>query len=85
MNNKGYLRLKRTADLHALIIWPYGYSLKIEGNEIWIINEKGQAVTKAGDTIKLGGGFVDASASEERMGHALPEAATGPYFISNPL
>ena len=83
IDNTGYLRVNVTNDLHALIIWPYGYSLKIEGKEMWIINDKGQAVARVGDTVKLGGGFVDASVAEERMGHALPENAKGPYFLSN--
>jgi hypothetical protein len=83
IDDAGYLRVNVTNDLHTLIIWPYGYSLKIEGKEMWIINDKGQAVARVGDTVELGGGFVDASVAEERMGHALPENAKGPYFLSN--
>jgi hypothetical protein len=33
----GYLRVN---EVNALIIWPYGYSLKIEGKEMWVINDK---------------------------------------------
>ncbi len=84
IDSAGYLRVNVTPDLHALIIWPYGYSLKIEGKDVWIINDKGQAVAKVGDTVKLGGGFVGADVVEERIGQALPKDAAGPYFISNP-
>ena len=84
MDKDGYLRVNVTEDLQALVIWPHGYSLKIEGKEIQIINDKGQIVAKVGDTVKLGGGFVGVSDAEERIGHALPKNATGPYFISNP-
>jgi hypothetical protein len=85
MDKDGYLRVNVTKDLPALVIWPYGYSLKIEGKEIQVINDKGQIVAKVGDTVTLGGGFVPlVSDVEERIGHALPKNATGPYFISNP-
>jgi len=84
VDKDGYLRVNVTKDLQALAIWPYGYSLKIEGEEFQIINDKGQIVAKVGDTVKLGGGFVGVSAVEQRIGHALPKNATGPYFISNP-
>lgn len=81
----GYIRVNVTKDLSALIIWPYGYSLKIEGREIWINNEKDQAILRVGDTVKLGGGFVDVSAAERAIGHPLPEDAKGPYFLANPV
>ena len=84
MDKDGYLRVNVDKDTQALVIWPYGYSLKVEGKEIQIINDKGQIVAKVGDTVKLGGGFVGVSDAEERIGHALPKNATGPYFISNP-
>lgn len=74
--DKGYLRI-----YDALIIWPYGYSIKTEGKEMWIINDKGQTVARVGDVVKLSGGFMDASVAEERIGHALPEDAEGPYFL----
>ncbi len=85
VDDAGYLRINVNNDLHALIIWPYGYSLKIEGKEMWIINDKGQAVARVGDTVKLGGGFLGASDMEEIMGHALPEDVEGPYFLANPI
>jgi hypothetical protein len=56
----------------ALIIWPYGYSFKTEGTNIWIINDKGR-------------GFVDASVAAVLIGQALPKNAVGPYYIAAPL
>ena len=82
-DNAGYLRAGATKGV--LIIWPYGYSLKIEGKNIWIINDKGQAVAKVGDAVELSGGFVDASDVEVIIGHALPKDAVGPYWIASPL
>ena len=52
MDKAGYLRVNVDKDTQALVIWPYGYSLKIEGKEIQIINDKGQIVAKVGDTVK---------------------------------
>ncbi|HEX9896902.1 MAG TPA: hypothetical protein VGA85_04475 [Dehalococcoidales bacterium] len=80
IDDAGYLRVNVTNDFHPLIIWPYGYSLKIEGKETWIINDKGQAVARVGDTVILGGGEVPAWAVEEIIGYALPEDAKGPYW-----
>ena len=87
MDKDGYLRVNVTKDLPALVIWPYGYLLKIEGKEIQVINDKGQIVAKVGDTVTLGGGFVPlVSDVEERIGQALPKNAIGPYFyLKSPI
>ena len=69
----------------ALIIWPYGYSFKTEGTNIWIINDKGQTVARVGDKLDLGAGFVDASVAAVLIGQALPKNAVGPYYIAAPL
>jgi len=77
LDDTGYLRVNDT-----LIIWPYGYSLKIEGKEIWIINDKGEKIAHVGDWVNLGGGEVPAWAVVERIGQALQEDAKGPYWIA---
>ena len=46
-----------------LIIWPYGYSVKTEGDKIKIYNDKGRLVAAAGDSIKLAGGQVSTGAN----------------------
>ena len=65
-----------------LILWPYGYSLKTEGKEIWVINDKGNPVARVGDLVRLGGGQVPAFFAEEKLGHPLPEGCDGPYFLA---
>jgi len=65
-----------------LILWPYGYSLKTEGKEIWVINDKGKPVARVGDLVRLGGGQVPAFFAEEKLGHPLPEGCDGPYFLA---
>jgi hypothetical protein len=77
IDKSGYLRVG--AD--ALIIWPYGHSLRVEGNDTWVVDDEGKAVARVGDTVVLGGGFVGKSVVEEKIGYALPADATGPYFL----
>ena len=84
IDNHGYLRLKADGNSPPLIIWPYGYSWKNEDNKIWIINNKGKAIWRVGDTVVLGDGFTDASDMELKTGQPLPAEAVGPYFESNP-
>jgi len=78
IDKAGYLKV---VEANALIIWPFGYSLRHEGNDIWVITNEDKAVARVGDTVVLGGGFVGASVGEEKIGHALPTDATGPYFL----
>jgi hypothetical protein len=79
LDNNGYLRVSG-----GLILWPYGYSLKIEGKEVWIIDDKGQAVARVGDRVKMGGGEIPKWA-EEKIGSPLPEGAEGPYLLVGPV
>jgi len=90
IDNAGYIRigspnLPASSANGPLIIWPYGYSFKTEGTNIWIINDKGQTVARVGDKLDLGGGSVDASVVEVLIGYALPKDAVGPYYIAAPL
>jgi hypothetical protein len=75
--NNGYLRV-----YDELIIWPYGYSLKTEGKEMWVINEKGQPAARVGDEVGIGGGEIPADFAEEKIGHPLPEGCEGPYWLA---
>jgi hypothetical protein len=64
-----------------LLIWPYGYSLRIEGKEIQIIDNYGHLVARVGDKIKVGGGEVPAEIVEKYIGQQLPDDCTGPYWL----
>jgi hypothetical protein len=55
----------------ALVIWPYGYSYRIDGKDIWIIDDKGIHVVRVGDKIELGGGYVPDYAIEQATGQPL--------------
>jgi hypothetical protein len=74
--NGKYLLLKRNFLIFStkiLLIWPYGYSVDVENEEIHILNENGQAVASVGDSIKVGGGENPASNVEKLIGYSLPD------------
>jgi hypothetical protein len=90
IDNAGYIRigspnLPASSANGPLIIWPYGYSFKTEGTNIWIVSDTGQTVARVGDKLDIGGGFVDASVAAVLIGQALPKNAVGPYYIAAPL
>ena len=79
----GYLRVDK-----YLLIWPHGFSLRTEGEEILIIDGNGQVVARVGDKITLGGGEVSIPEEEAKefieksiTGKPLPDNCTGPYCI----
>jgi hypothetical protein len=80
----GYLRLSSTdSDDRYLIIWPHGYSLNMEEDEIKILDEDGQVVAKVGDTISVGGGEMGWINVLWVKGGFLPFNCDGPYWISS--
>ena len=85
--DNSYLRLKPSwgkGDVWGkgeLLIWRYGYSLRIEGKEIQIIDNDGQLVARVGDKIKVGGGEVPVEIVEKYIGQQLPDDCTGPYWL----
>ena len=68
-----------------LIIWPHGFSLRTEGEEIQVIDSNGQVVARVGDEIYVGGGELPAEEArfieESITGQPLPDNCTGPYWI----
>jgi hypothetical protein len=75
------LRLKHFWGTSDLLIWPYGYSLRIEGKELQVVDNYGQLVGRLGDKIKVGGGEVPAEIVEEYIGQPLPDDCEGPYWL----
>jgi hypothetical protein len=64
-----------------LLVWPYGYSLRINGKQIQIIDNDGQLVARVGDKIKVGGGEVPAEIVEIYTGKRPPDECPGPYWL----
>jgi|WetSurMetagenome_2_1015567.scaffolds.fasta_scaffold68074_1 hypothetical protein len=78
--NNGYLYVSGN-----LIIWPYGYSLKIDGKDMFIIDDKGSQIARVGDQVKIGGGEIPASSVEEIIGQPLPPDFNGTYWLAGDI
>ncbi len=80
----GYLRLSRSDSVNTyLVIWPKGYSMDTEGDEIQILDEDEQIVATVGDTISVGGGVMGWLNVLWVKGGFLPFNCNGPYWVSN--
>ncbi len=78
--DNGYLRVESIySDDSYLLIWPYGFSRRTEGEEILIINGDGKTVAHVGDMIQVGGG--EDGATKDYIGQKLPDDVKGPYWI----
>jgi hypothetical protein len=81
--DEGYLRLKPILHESYIIIWPYGYTVRLEDSTVQVIDADGQVVACVGDWIVLGGGETDSAEAVERsIGQSLPSDCTGPYWIA---
>lgn len=65
----------------SLLIWPYGYTLNINEDEIHVVDNHGQVVASLGDSIKVGGGHTTLEVVEKYIGEPLPDNFTGPYWL----
>lgn len=86
MDNNGCLRVKCFDD-NYLLIWPHGFSMRTEGEEIQVIDSNGQIVACVGDIVNVSGGEVAVEEAEARelidtiAEHPLPDDCQGPYWI----
>jgi hypothetical protein len=83
----GTLRLEegclRVDSLHGdgslLPIWPPGYTLRAEGEQVLVIDGEGQAVARAGEEVYMGGGSVPVT--DEWVLQQIPPACRGEYWV----
>ncbi len=73
-----------------LPVWPPGYSLKTEGDDVRVLDERGGLVARAGDKVEAGGGEIGKSGTaggyqELRRRLDVPEKCTGIFWIITPL
>jgi hypothetical protein len=85
MDDNGCLRVKYFDD-NYLLIWPHGFSMRTEGEEIQVIDSNGQVVACVGDKIYIGGGETPGEKAREFIEESiveqpLPDDCTGPYWI----
>lgn len=69
-----------------LIIWPHGFSMRTEGEEIQVLDSNRQVVARVGDYIYVSGGAFEGEQMEEHveknvLGLQLPDDCQGPYWI----
>lgn len=76
----GCLRVT-SSDNSYLAIWPYGFSVRVRGGEIQVLDADGEVVGRVGDTIEVGGGGTTLEIVEKYIGDSLPEGCEGPYWL----
>ncbi|MEJ7841990.1 MAG: hypothetical protein WKF95_09490, partial [Rubrobacter sp.] len=72
-----------------LPVWPPGYSLKTEGDDVRVLDERGRLVARAGDKVEAGGGGIGRSGTaggyeELRQRLDVPGKCTGIFWIITP-
>jgi hypothetical protein len=76
----GWLRLDSLGDSY-LLIWPYGFSVRGEGEEIQVLDGEGQVAAVVGEAISVGGGETTVEVAESYTGRALSGEVDGPFWI----
>jgi hypothetical protein len=74
----GCIRLKWDGG-SDLLIWPYGYSYRISGSLVEVVDDKGNMVARTGQCKQLGGGEVPSI--EPYTGKPSPANCSGPYWL----
>ncbi len=67
-----------------LPLWPPGYEVRVENDQIEILDGSGQAVARVGQAVRLGGGKIPVDWEVEeyrRLYYELPGDCHGPYWI----
>ncbi len=54
----------------VFVVWPDGYSLAEEGDDVWLVDHSGNRIAKIGDEVQMGGGV-------NNLAHAEPEVPAG--------
>jgi hypothetical protein len=52
--------LRVDADGGAVVIWPYGFTLRTRSGGLYVENAEGRTVGRIGGDFRMGGGLVDA-------------------------
>jgi hypothetical protein len=65
----------------AVLVWPPGFSFKLDNQVVTILNQTGQTVARVGDKIQVNGGLVTVSTVEKYIGAKLPEGCEEPFWL----
>jgi len=63
----------------VLPVWPPEFTLRLEGDQVLVIDGEGQVAARAGEEVYMGGGYVPVS--DEWVLGQIPEACRGSYFV----
>ncbi|PPD57506.1 hypothetical protein JP09_009265 [Dehalogenimonas etheniformans] len=75
----GLLRFKENfSDTSYLLIWPHGFSYRVSGSRVEVLDAEGTVVAKTGQYKLIGGG--PASSVEYYTGEQPPVPVPGPYW-----
>ena len=73
----------RVRSLHGggdvLPIWPPEYTLRVEGEQVLVIDGEGQVAARAGQEVYMGGGHV--AVTDEWVLEQIPQVCRGEYFV----
>jgi hypothetical protein len=63
----------------ALPVWPPEFTLRMEGDQLLVIDGEGQVAARAGEEVYMGGGYVPVT--DEWVLQQIPPGCQGPHFI----
>lgn len=77
----GCLRVNDSDGNSYLLVWPQGFSLRIESNVIQVIDDTDHIVAQVGDKLEVSGGEMPGEYISEYLSQPLPSGCSGPYWI----
>jgi len=80
---KGYLMLDSGSGRLTFLIWPAGYSCRIENYVLHVVDETGQSLAAVGDKIQVNGAEMPREMWGKHTGSSGggPDKFTGPYWL----
>jgi hypothetical protein len=79
----GCLRFGHDAGDGHLVIWPSHVKLDLIGGVPAVRDLETGRVAKLGDSVRVGGGFVDLPRTGRGLTGPIPESCAGPMFVAN--
>ena len=65
-----------------LPVWPSGFALRQEGQDIQVIDGDGAVAARAGDTVRFGGrSYWSDETGQEEIENTVPQACQGLYYL----